>query len=187
MKMTNNKKGVLRMKKFLGLFLVLALAGVAFAANTTTKYANSETATLKANHAPQYPVLMLYTANSAASKDTFAAGDIHIHGPYPLSSADGTPMFAGFQDLGDIITGTSPTMSLDFQVLPTASLSDTAPGGWVASDTLNGTGTNQYQSLASYSGNYIVFRVSNYDNTESDIPGKLYIVFKENWTYLKRF
>jgi hypothetical protein len=187
MKMTNNKKGVLRMKKFLGLFLVLALAGFAFAANTTTAYVNSETASMAPNHSPNdVVVLNLYTKASVASKDTFATGDIHIQGPFPLSSSNGTGMFGGLQVVGDVITGTTPVMAVDMQILPTGNIADTV-ANWTSLDTLGPTtATNHYHSLAAYSGKYILFRVNNYDNSASQIPGNLRILFRENWSFQMR-
>jgi hypothetical protein len=174
------------MKKILSVLFALVIVSAVFADNTTTTYANTENGVMKLDHSPLLPVLYLHTAGTGVARDTFAAGDNHIYGPYPLSSSSSSPMFAGFQDVADIITGTSPTMSLDFQVINSGALSDTSDAGWTASDTLNGTGTNQYQSLASFSGNHIVFRVHNYDNTACQIPKKLYIVFKESATYFFR-
>jgi hypothetical protein len=170
------------MKKFLLVLSLFCFAAVLFADNTTTAYTNSETSNMKANHAPKdIVVLSLYTKSTNATQDTFAAGDKHLHGPYPLSSSENTGIFSGFQIVGDAITGTTATMAIDFQVLPSLSIKDTS--AWTATDTLGTTATNQYQALSSYPGKGILFRVNNYDNTASQIPGQLKIMFKENWTY----
>lgn len=169
------------MKKFI-LSGLLLLAALSFAFATTVAYTNSETGNMKANHSPKdIVVLSLYTKGTNATQDTFATTDIHIHGPYPLSSADNTGMFSGFTVVGDVITGTTPTMAVDFQVLPSLSIKDTT--AWTSTDTLSATATYQYQSLSSYPGKSILFRVNNYDDAACQIPGQLKIMFKENWTY----
>lgn len=170
------------MKKILSLALVLLAVMAAFGISVKTTYPNTETGALAPNHSPaDIVVLDLYKKSTVATKDTFLTTDIHVSGPFPLSSSMKTGMFSGFQVVADAITGTSPTMALDFQVLPSASLADTS--AWTSTDTLSSTATNQYQSLSSFAGKYIVFRVNNYDNTQSEIPGNLRIIFKENWTF----
>lgn len=172
------------MKKVL--VVILTLVAASFLTAATTAYTNTETTAFKNDHGPDdIKVLNIYTTATVSARDTFAAADIHIHGPYPLSAAEGTGMFSGFQLIADAITGTTPTMSFDYQVLPTNDLKDTT--AWTASDTLGTTAKNVYHSLSSLAGKSIVFRINNYDGTECQIPKKLTVIFKENFTWQRRF
>lgn len=164
------------MKRLISI-LVLALVSFSFAANvapsTTQKYQPANVG----------PVVNLHTT-TAASADTFATTEIQTYGPYQITSSAESPMFKGFMVQGDIITGTTPTMSFDYQLVAGLNITDTL-SKWTPVCTLGTTAQQTYVDLSSLVGKAIVFRVNNYDGTESQIPGKLRVMFKEDYTYNK--
>jgi hypothetical protein len=162
------------MKK-LFVMLVLALVSVSFAANVAPTKTQSK---LPANVGP---AVDLHTT-TAASADTFDAAEIQTYGPYQIASTSESPMFKGFMIQGDIITGTTPTMEFSYQLTSGLTISDTL-SKWTPVCTLQATAQQTYVDLSSLVGKAVVFRVNNYDGTACQIPNKLRVMFKEDYTY----
>ena len=156
------------MKKFM--FAILAVCLIAQVSFATQSVAD-------AGSPRQSPygikVIDLHTRNTVDSDDTLATTDINLYGPYEMCN-DGDAMPTKFIVQGDVITGTTPTASLDYQIIAGKSLADTV-SAWTAADTLGATATNQQITIAG-AGNSIVFRINNYDGTASQIPGLVRIV-----------
>lgn len=129
-------------------------------------------------------VINLHTT-TVVSADTFAAAEIQTYGPYEVTPSANAPMYSAFMVQGDIITGTTPTMSFDYQLISGLKITDTL-SKWTPVCTLGTAGVQSYVSLSSLIGKAIVFRVNNYDGTESQIPNKLRIFFKDAFTYTKQ-
>lgn len=121
---------------------------------------------------------------TASSSDTFTAGECAVYGPYSFTQSNKQPSYKGFYVYGKAITGTTPTMTLGYQLIPniTGTLADTT-GLWIEADTLDGTGANKYVDLSSAAGQGIVFRINNYDGTDCQIPSWVVIMLKENYNY----
>lgn len=166
------------MKRLISMFVVLALAGIAFAANESYL---ADTGTV--NLTPAGKVYKLHTSNTVWAKDSFATTVRYTYGPYDLTNREGGVCFQGFTVYQmDAITGTTPTVSLDYQIIGGTSIEDTI-SSWTACDTLDGTAHSQYVDFTSENGKAIVFRIHNYDGTSSQIPGDLWIMMKPNETW----
>lgn len=127
----------------------------------------------------------LATKNTASSNDTFAAADIKVFGPYPLSRSNEDGIAKSIYLYAHAITGTTPTMSLDYQLIPSLDLKDTG-STWVSPCTLGTTSKSAFVDLSSINAKAIVIRVNNYDGTACQIPGKLFAAFRQNFTYLRK-
>lgn len=167
------------MKKILFVLFTVLLASVSSFAATGVQAGDSAT------EKPADVVTFVLHNNTAGSIDTFSAGECTVYGPYSMTSATGTPMYKGFQVYAKAITGTTPTMDFAYQLIPTDKIADTL-ALWTSCDTLDGTGANAYVDLSSKAGVSIVFRVANYDDTESVIPNFLKVMFKKAMTYAGR-
>ena len=166
------------MKKLIALLMTLAVAVVAIAAPlAVTGYDQSERPT-------DVKVVTLFD-NTADSEDTLTAGEIQLVGPVNIATSSGEPMYKGMYLWSTVITGTTPTVAIDYTFLRAGSVGDTN-GVWTVLDTLAATGQNKYVSLDSISAPYMLFRVNNYDATASQIPNWVEIMFKRNYTYEKR-
>lgn len=163
-------------KKILLTTLIVG-ASIAYAANV------APTITQKKLPINIGPVHELHTT-TAASADTFDAAEIQTYGPYQVAGSAEHPMYTGFMVQGDIITGTTPTMSFDYQLCSGLNIEDTL-SLWTAVCTLQATAQQTYVDLSSLAGKAIVFRVNNYDGTECQIPNKLRIFMKDGFTYNK--
>jgi len=157
--------------------ILLAVLALAFAVSAATTVQLGDT--VKAS-VGDVDTIMLHDA-SAASVDTFDAGECCAYGPYSLTNARGNPMYKGFQLYAKAITGTSPTMNFAYQLITGTTMADTM-GLWTVIDTLDGTGANAYVDLSDKAGRAIVFRVYNYDGTECQIPNVLGVMRKHNTT-----
>jgi len=160
------------MKKLIAL-LVVVMCGVSFAAN---EGALADTGSV--NRSTANRVFDLHTANTAASLDTFATTKLRYYGPYDLAPFDGGPQAHGFHMYFQAVTGTTPTMSFGYELISGEEITDTL-GNWTEVDTLDGTASSSYHSIDSTAAKAIVFRVDNYDDTASQIPGWLRVVFKD--------
>ena len=166
------------MKKTLA---ILAVVLMVFAVNAATSVQAGDSLYAK----PIDIDTVILHDQSASSSDTFDAGECRVYGPFRVTAENGQPMYKGFAVYAKAITGTSPTMTFDYQLLPTYSVADTTALWTSCGDTLDGTGVHQYVDMSSMAGRSIVFRVYNYDGTESVIPNWLMVEFKKNFTYNK--
>lgn len=154
--------------RYLILILALLVAVPSFAAKKTVL--------ASANKSPDVLIYKLHTANTASTNDTLAdQDDVNIYGPYNLVPSNGDPMPTTVQVWADAATGTTPTMSLDYEIIPSFDLADTF-GVWTAIDTI-GSASNQSCTIAGV-GKAIVFRLNNYDGTASEVPGDLWVGIK---------
>jgi hypothetical protein len=167
------------MKKIFAAFAVIAvLMVVAVSYAATTAYVNVPAATPN-----DVSVTTLYTADTNNTRDTFATTDIHVHGPYGLTNAYSTPMFAGFAIVAQAASGTAPNFAIDYQLIAGTTLKDTLAGAWVAACTTNATAVNKYVSLTSQVAKAVVFRVNKYGSNAGYLNGYLRILWKANNTY----
>jgi len=116
------------------------------------------------------------------SQDTLAAAEVLYIGPINLTTDRNSPMFKGFQYYLGIATGTTPVAAFDYTLLSGSSLSDTT-GSWTLADTLTTSEQTGYVDLTDEAGNYIVFRINNYDATETQLPNESKVYFKRNENY----
>jgi len=127
----------------------------------------------------------LHTRYTVESIDTFsAANDNNFYGPYELcddGEAMPTKMYVEF----DIATGTTPTLSLDYQIIQSTSFSDTLSGLWVPIDTIAEAAGGKEVTLAPTMGKAICFQINNFDGSASQIPGLVRVVLK-NATVIER-
>ena len=166
------------MKKLFGFGFILLSALCFSALAATTTYVN-----IPASTPNDISVTELYNADTAATKDTFATTDIHIHGPYGLTNAYSTPMFSGFAIVAQAASGSTPNFSIDYQLIAGTKLKDTLAGAWVAACTTNATAVNKYVSLTSQAAKSVVFRVNKYGSNSGYLNGYLRILWKANNTY----
>ena len=170
------------MKKLFGLFVILSALCV-FAADEVN-YFNS------GGDISMTPVdikaVKIYDSDVDTSMDTLATTEMNMHGPYPLTSHTGEPMYKGFSVIAQGISGTTPTMEVSYQITEGGSSTDTTAGAnWVHVDTLKATGSSAYVDVSSLAGKYLWLLIDNFDGTESQIPLDFSLMLKRNLSYTK--
>jgi hypothetical protein len=125
--------------------------------------------------------------NTENSSDTIASVYTVTLGPYSLSPDGNTPMYKGFNYEFAGISGTTPGVSIEYQISNFTSVSKLITASWVPFDTIatTGTGCSGYIDLTGKAGKYIWFRVNNYDNAACQVYDYAYINFKKNLVYQK--
>lgn len=124
----------------------------------------------------------LQTSATAPSTDTLATTVKNIYGPYNVAP-DGLNPATTFTLQADIITGTTPTMSFDYQVTDKKEVSDTS-AVWTAVDTLGTAAQNSTHTITG-AGRYIWFQVNNYDATTCEIPGLIRVLIPTSTSVYK--
>lgn len=125
----------------------------------------------------------MHTASTNETVDSFLTTDCHIYGPYDLCSASGYPMAKSLNVIGGFVGGTSPQMRVEYQLIPSTNIKDTAAGQWVIpnGDTVSDAiPMNLNVDLSTKAGRSIVLRVNNFDNATGWILGNMYAYFKSN-------
>lgn len=163
------------MKKVLSLLVLFSLAFVAIGANV------APSATQKYMPVNVGPVVNLHTT-TAASADTFDAAEVQTYGPYEICPSSGAPMYKVMMLQADAATGTTPTISVDYQLIPSLSITDTA-SIWTPIDTITGTATSATVDISDEAGKGIVFRLNCYDGVENQVPGKIRFFFKSDESF----
>lgn len=166
------------MKKIL---LSVAAVGFAFTLFAANRYNSGETVTVVPTGTRE---IVLHTPKTNQSKDTIAAGEMNWYGPYKLVSDGSQPIPASLVVVADLITGTTPVASFDYQVINGYTMADTT-STWVAACTLATTAITKPASLSSAAGKAIVFRVNNYDGSADQIPGRLNVIIKSSISHYK--
>jgi len=173
--------------------LMLAVCVVSFSASAAASYKGFRKASTFTNNSSGGPVdvsvVKLHTPNTESTYDTMATTVMVAYGPFPLSSSAGKGMYKSFSIFGDIVTGTGPTIAVDYQILPSLDVADTT-ATWTSACTLGVTASalavNSLVDLSSVNGKGIIFRTNNYDAQAGQIPGKLYVFFRENFSYIMK-
>jgi hypothetical protein len=164
------------MKKILAVMLLLvAFVAVGYGANETYVGVATGGVKIAPSNVKGYS---LNTRNTASSIDTFATTTRKTYGPYPVVTSDNKGMASAFTVFADIITGTTPVAAFDYQLLPGKSASD-AVDNWTPVCTLGTAGVISTVDLTGKIGESIMFRVNNYDNSTTEIPGLLKVYIKE--------
>jgi hypothetical protein len=162
-----------RLLAFMVLCLIVASASAAI-----------KRVTVKADTGPDVIVHTLNSRYTVTALDTFAAAGTCIYGPYNLVSTEGDVQPTTVHIWADSITGTTPTMGVDYQLISSFDINDTLASNWTAMDTI-GAFTASTAITLSGTGKAIVFRVNNYDGTACQIPGMLRIGIKSATTQIK--
>ena len=162
----------------ISMLLAILMTMVVFATN---QVAFDNTGNTIDNAPDGIKVYNLHTANTVAANDTFATTEANYYGPFDAAS-DGGSVATSFQLVADVITGTTPTMSLGYQFNVWPEITDTTV--WTEIDTLAATAQNELKTISGL-GNYIWFRVYNFDGTACQIPGRLRIILTPSTTIYK--
>lgn len=173
------------MKYKIATILALLVACAATAATVN----QSVTGNLSSLHYPMpgdVYVVELHDNDVTDAADTVGADTVNYYGPYALTDANGTPMFAGFRiTTGTSVVASGDSFAISYQVISGTTLADTV-GTWTAIDT-SATGGEEfpYISLDSLPGKSIVFRLLNVDSTQIEIANYIRVVFKKAWQWMK--
>ena len=162
------------------LFVILTLISVIaiqilYAANS---HAVDNTANCK-NSVWGLKTLDLHTRNTTLAVDTFATTVCKYYGPYEFAGDGGSPA-TSFQLQADVITGVAATMSFGYQATSTKLLTDTM--SWTEVDTLDSIAVINGTETISAVGNYLWFRVHNYNGAAGQIPGRVRVMIKPSTT-----
>lgn len=124
----------------------------------------------------------LHTRNTAASVDTFSDTSVNkIYGPFSLSRYGGGPMAKYLCIKADPITGTTPQMTVKFQLISGTSITDTI-SSWTTIFQINTNAKDTVYDISGKVGKALVLMVDNTDSTECQIPGLLQFQLKDATT-----
>lgn len=121
-------------------------------------------------------VIELHSRSTGVHWDTLAAqDDNNVYGPYALG-ANGEPFPTTFIIFSEALTGTTPTVAMDYQIISSINIVDTLAGMWTSADTL-GSILVHTETITPVGGKAIVFNLNNYDaDGENQIIGFLRVV-----------
>ena len=120
-----------------------------------------------------------HTRNTAVSADTFSDTSVNkIYGPYALCREGGAPAAKYIGIKADAITGTTPQMTVKFQLINGTKITDTI-SSWTSCCQINGSAKDTVYDISAKVGKAIVFMVDNTDSTACQIPGLLEFVLKD--------
>lgn len=121
---------------------------------------------------------------TGVAQDTIGATYNNVYGPFPLSKDPSRPQAKYIRCYTR--TGTLPatcTLSVEYQILPTTSLSDTGKANWVAFDSIKAAAGNSRSvfKIDSIPGVSIAFRLKCLANSSTAIIAKpIRILFGAN-------
>lgn len=122
----------------------------------------------------------LHTRSTATSVDTFADTSVNkIYGPYSLCrDGGGSPAAKYIGVKADAITGTTPQMQLQYQLISGTAITDTI-ASWTYGCEINASAKDTVIDISAKVGKAIVFRIDNTDSTACQIPGLLEFILKD--------
>jgi|WetSurMetagenome_2_1015567.scaffolds.fasta_scaffold626884_2 hypothetical protein len=172
------------MKKIVSVFLIALLMSLPVFA--THDYDSCAVSNVVKTVPEDIATFDLHTKSTNQTKDTLLTTRCNLYGPFEMCKR-GWPSYSSMVIRGDVVTGTGPTIAIDFQVINGVTLKDTA-GPWTSACTLGVTNSagavRSYVSLANYAGKSIVIKAHNYDAQQGEIPGFLGVVFKTSYSAL---
>jgi len=136
------------------------------------------------NGHPNYtPANVFYhtLGDGSAGNDTLASGGVNTWGPFPLAR-DGKSAAAGYIVLHAPIScvADGDTLAIDYQLLPTYSLSDTT-ATWTAFDTVSDAGGRSGVDTIDNTGAIaIVYRIKDIEGSSSKLLKRLRVMLREN-------
>lgn len=169
------------------LYKLLAIVALcSFAVGAADKTVTPSDPTQKASTKPIDVSRWQVTDNTADSDDTLATTEAAVYGPYQLTTASNEPMVKGIGYHAKPITGTTPTVTVGYQLTASSALADTVSGAWTEFDTLDASGMLGYIDLSSQSARFMWVRIDNYDGTTSITNDYFWLMPKLNVTYERR-
>lgn len=129
----------------------------------------------------------LHSRNTAIAADTFSDTSVNkIYGPYELSTGRGGGPMANYLAIkADAITGTTPQMTVYFQLISGDSIADTI-SAWTYLCEINASAKDTVYDISGLVGKALVLMVDNTDSTACQIPGLLQFQIKDSKTeYIK--